>query len=174
MFCPQCGKPVKDDDLSCPNCGFPLHKYGIPRATINDNTACIDSAKKETILETFFSTTGRLNRQPYVLRILALNLIEAFIMLVGLLAYGTFYQALMPEEVVDEMQAWMGLIMLFPCAMLMIRRLHDLNQSGWWVLIILLPYVRGVLLIAALFIKGTKGPNKYGPDPLQLASQEIK
>lgn len=174
MFCPQCGKPVKDDDLICKNCGFLLKKYDTPQTAMNDNTVHAKPKKEETIAEMFFSTKGRLNRQPYILRILGLNLIEAFIMLVGILAYGTFYQDLMPEAVVDEMRAWMGLIMLFPCAMLMIRRLHDLNRSGWWFLIILIPYVNFLLLIAALFIKGTKGPNKYGPDPLQAESQETK
>lgn len=174
MFCPQCGKPVQDDDLICRNCGFLLKKYDTSQTAMNDNTVHAEPKKEETIWEMFFSTKGRLNRQPYILRILGLNLIEAFIMLVGILAYGTFYQDLMPEAVVDEMRAWMGLIMLFPCAMLMIRRLHDLNRSGWWFLIILIPYVNFLLLIAALFIKGTKGPNKYGLDPLQAEGQETK
>ena len=43
-----------------------------------------------------------------------------------------------------------------------LRRSHDLNKSGFYVL-------KGILIIPAfklLFTKGTTGPNKYGPDPL--------
>jgi len=51
--------------------------------------------------------------------------------------------------------------------MLIIRRLHDLNKSGWFCLIALVPYINILFSIYVLFFKGTDGPNQYGEDPLQ-------
>ncbi len=45
------------------------------------------------------------------------------------------------------------------------KRLHDIGLSGWvWMLGIL---VGDSLCVALALIPGTKGPNKYGPDPLE-------
>lgn len=59
-----------------------------------------------------------------------------------------------------------NLLFLFIPALfsLIMRRLHDLNTSAWWLLIVFVPF--GVLLFFVLpFKKGTDGPNKYGPPP---------
>lgn len=59
-----------------------------------------------------------------------------------------------------------NLLFLFVPALfsLIVRRLHDLNTSAWWLLITFIPF--GVLLFFALpFKKGTPGPNKYGSPP---------
>ncbi|HYH74415.1 MAG TPA: DUF805 domain-containing protein [Candidatus Saccharimonadales bacterium] len=45
---------------------------------------------------------------------------------------------------------------------LVVRRLHDLNLSGWGALLYCVPLV-GLLLILFLFFKPGKEPNKYGP-----------
>ena len=42
------------------------------------------------------------------------------------------------------------------------RRLHDLNCSGWWQLLTLIPFVSVLLLLVLLFYKGTQESNKYG------------
>lgn len=52
---------------------------------------------------------------------------------------------------------------LFP----VVRRLHDINASGWWFALSLVPIANFVLGVTLLFMKGTEGENRYGPDPLQ-------
>jgi uncharacterized membrane protein YhaH (DUF805 family) len=48
-----------------------------------------------------------------------------------------------------------------------IKRWHDRNKSGWWMLIGLIPYVGAVWsFVENGCLSGTPGPNKYGPDPL--------
>lgn len=45
------------------------------------------------------------------------------------------------------------------------RRLHDIDRSGWWQLIVLVPFI-GVIVLIVLFAKvGNAGDNKYGLDP---------
>lgn len=46
---------------------------------------------------------------------------------------------------------------------LWVRRLHDTSRSGWWMLIIFLPYVGGIVLLIFTVLKGTPGPNRYQP-----------
>lgn len=56
--------------------------------------------------------------------------------------------------------------MLLPTTSLAIRRFHDVNKSGWYVL---LPFtIIGVLpyYYFTSFVKGSSGKNKYGSDPL--------
>jgi uncharacterized membrane protein YhaH (DUF805 family) len=52
-----------------------------------------------------------------------------------------------------------------PCLAVAIRRLHDLDRTGWWFLI-LFTIVGIILLLVWFCMKGTTGPNRFGPDPL--------
>jgi uncharacterized membrane protein YhaH (DUF805 family) len=57
------------------------------------------------------------------------------------------------------------LIFLLPSLMVGIRRLHDTDRSGWWMLIGLIPIVGAIVLIVFWASAGTPGPNDYGPPP---------
>ena len=47
------------------------------------------------------------------------------------------------------------------------KRWHDRDKSGWWSLIILVPIIGPIwLLVECGILEGTKGPNRFGPDPL--------
>ncbi len=56
-------------------------------------------------------------------------------------------------------------MILLPNLAVTVRRLHDLDKSGWWVLICLIPLVGLVVLIYWFIQPGTSGPNRYGPEP---------
>lgn len=56
---------------------------------------------------------------------------------------------------------------LLPVIGVTIRRLHDSNRSGWWILIQLVPYVGPIAMVVLLVFDGTPGDNKYGPNPVQ-------
>jgi uncharacterized membrane protein YhaH (DUF805 family) len=58
-----------------------------------------------------------------------------------------------------------GLAVLIPSLAVAVRRLHDTDKSGWWVLIGLVPFVGGIILIVLLALDGTPGPNRFGSDP---------
>ncbi len=57
------------------------------------------------------------------------------------------------------------LALLLPNLGIAVRRLHDTNRSGWWILIALVPIVGIILLIVWYCAAGTTGANEYGPDP---------
>jgi uncharacterized membrane protein YhaH (DUF805 family) len=58
-----------------------------------------------------------------------------------------------------------GLVTLLPVLGVDIRRLHDTNRSGWWLLIGLIPIIGGITLIVFFANAGTQGPNQFGPQP---------
>lgn len=55
---------------------------------------------------------------------------------------------------------------MIPGLAVAVRRLHDLDRSGWALLFGLIPLVGGIILIVFYATEGTRGPNRFGPDPL--------
>lgn len=58
--------------------------------------------------------------------------------------------------------------LLLPGIAVSVRRLHDIDRTGWWILIGLVPLVGAILLLIWYCSKGTPGPNTYGSDPLPM------
>jgi uncharacterized membrane protein YhaH (DUF805 family) len=57
------------------------------------------------------------------------------------------------------------LAMLLPSLAVTVRRLHDTDRTGWWVLILLAPLIGVIVLIVFLVLDGTSGDNRYGSNP---------
>ena len=52
-----------------------------------------------------------------------------------------------------------------PLLALTVRRLHDTGKSGWWYLIVFIPYLGNFVIFIFTLIGGDEGDNKYGPNP---------
>ena len=128
----------------------------------------------------FFRWEGRLNRLRYIKRTLiiialsiALYLITMTAVFLLLAQTGGNNTALNPIQ--GMLFAGLGLITLLfiplhvASWMLMIRRLHDLDVSGYFSLLSLVPFINIGLIIYLLCKQGTDGDNTYGPDPLDPA-----
>ena len=85
-----------------------------------------------------------------------------FIFLVDLSA-STIYEK---SELVSTLA---GLALLLPNLAVCVRRLHDLNKSGWWVLLFFIPIIGHIILIVWFATRGTVGANSFGEDPLAAA-----
>jgi uncharacterized membrane protein YhaH (DUF805 family) len=62
----------------------------------------------------------------------------------------------------------LGAIMLavfIPSLAVQVRRFHDQNRSGWFVLLGLIPYLGGLIVLVFMCLPGTPGPNRFGEDP---------
>ncbi len=55
---------------------------------------------------------------------------------------------------------------ILPLLAVGVRRLHDIDRSGWWCLIGLIPLVGWILLLVWVCTEGTAGDNRFGADPL--------
>ena len=49
-----------------------------------------------------------------------------------------------------------------PSLSLYIRRLHDTDRSGWWLLIAIIPFIGIITLIFFWCLKGSQNRNRYG------------
>ena len=58
-----------------------------------------------------------------------------------------------------------GLALFLPGLSVAIRRLHDTDRSGWWILIGLIPIIGLIVLIVFFVQKSDLGDNQYGPPP---------
>lgn len=56
--------------------------------------------------------------------------------------------------------------LLVPGIAVGVRRLHDIDRSGWWYLIALIPLIGALVLIYWFVQPGTPGSNEYGDNPL--------
>ena len=62
---------------------------------------------------------------------------------------------------------WVALII--PTLAVAVRRMHDIDKSGAWILISLVPLVGPIVFLVFTLLDGTMGPNRYGPDPKNRA-----
>ena len=123
------------------------------------------SADKEAVFkELFFTSKGRLNRKSYIYRSIFLSLVLSVIQVVLTFAANTIGAL---ELLFAVLLLVSGLFGFVASIMMLARRLHDLDKSGWWMLLLCVPLVNILFYIYILFFKGTEGPNQYGEDPLQ-------
>lgn len=109
-----------------------------------------------TATQILFSFQGRVPRRTWWLWGFLLLLV---VNLLGVLVLGI---AGVPEEVANGV---MSLLILWPALAVSVKRWHDRDKSGWWVLINFIPFV-GVVwaLVENGFLRGTPGPNRFGED----------
>ena len=61
------------------------------------------------------------------------------------------------------------LAVVLPGLAVSVRRCHDIDKSGWWILIGIIPIVGGIILLIWFVRRGDHDENRYGPDPLQVS-----
>jgi uncharacterized membrane protein YhaH (DUF805 family) len=66
-----------------------------------------------------------------------------------------------------------GLASFIPSLSVTVRRLHDTDKSGWLILLGLIPLIGVIILLVFYILPGTKGPNKFGPDPYGKTQVEV-
>lgn len=117
------------------------------------------------IKENIFTTEGRLNRLRYFLYTLLVSLVfGAFQVVAVWLAVKITGN---DEGLLASACYTLGsLAMTVGNAMITVRRCHDLDKSGKWILLCLVPIVNVAFWLYLLFAKGTVGWNNFGPDPL--------
>jgi len=65
-----------------------------------------------------------------------------------------------------------SLAVLIPSLAVTVRRLHDTDRGGLWILISLIPLIGGIILLVFMLQEGTRGDNQFGPDPKSALAVE--
>ncbi|MFG2181457.1 DUF805 domain-containing protein [Streptomyces abikoensis] len=106
------------------------------------------------VLKKYAVFSGRARRQEYWM----FTLISTVISIVVAIAEGV----LGTNSVIGTVYV---LAVLLPSLAVTVRRLHDTDRSGWWVLIGLIPVVGWIVLLVFTCLDSQPQPNKYGPSP---------
>jgi uncharacterized membrane protein YhaH (DUF805 family) len=112
-----------------------------------------------TCFSKYVDFSGRAPRSEYwwfALFLLLLNIVAAVI---DVLVFGA-------ADGLGIVSIVLGLATLLPSIAVGVRRLHDIDRTGWWYLIIFIPIIGAIVLIIFFVLAGTSGDNNYGPDPL--------
>ena len=65
------------------------------------------------------------------------------------------------------------LVFLMTYVAVAVRRLHDTNRSGWWLLLVFVPLVGNVVLCIWFCTPSTSGPNRFGPMPVAISDEGV-
>jgi uncharacterized membrane protein YhaH (DUF805 family) len=66
-----------------------------------------------------------------------------------------------------------GLVLICPFVAVNIRRLHDTNRSGWWLLLLIVPLL-GFVNLYFYLKRGTSGSNRFGKNPLSKSKSATR
>jgi uncharacterized membrane protein YhaH (DUF805 family) len=112
-------------------------------------------------MKQFFTTRGRISRSTYwkyfggfyaaiLILVKAFDLENNVAPMWLQFTFGIAFLAFLPIAIVVKIKRW-----------------HDLDKSGWWLFLVLIPCVGAIwTVIECGFFAGTPGPNRFGPNPL--------
>ena len=123
----------------------------------------------QTVFSKYATFSGRARRAEFWWFVLFYMIVNLVLSIVDSFLFGTTtttengFSASTDTPILSGIFALGSLI---PNLAVGVRRLHDINRRGWWLLIALIPLVGIIILIVWLAKAGDKGPNQYGGDPI--------
>ena len=166
MQCPNCGRDNPEGAQFCSACGVPLSSPGPfrPQGAATELTMVNFPDAIKLGFKRYFDFRGRSTRAEFwwwalfeLIAGIALSIAEAIAGTSGTLGGLFEFAALIPGLAVG------------------VRRLHDTNRTGWWLLLVFAVIIGCIVLLVWFIKQGDAGPNKYGPDSrhafAQLGSQ---
>jgi len=103
--------------------------------------------------------SGRARRKEYWFFFL-FNLIASIVLTVIDVTVGTY-----SATGVGLLSTIYGLAVLIPSIACGVRRMHDIDRTGWWLLIAFVPFIGVIIVLVIALLPGTAGDNRFGPDP---------
>ncbi|QTO02311.1 DUF805 domain-containing protein [Aggregatibacter sp. 2125159857] len=120
------------------------------------------------VLKNYATFSGRARRKEYWMFFLISALISIVLTLLDILlgTYSVEYEA-------GLFSGLYSLLILIPSIAVVVRRLHDTDRSGWWILISLIPLIGVIVLFVFICLDSQPGTNRFGANPKEAASQTI-
>ena len=113
-----------------------------------------------SVLKNYVTFTGRAPRSEYWFWVLFVFIISIVASILDAVVFPWSSAGSGPLSLI------LTLGLLLPNLAVAVRRLHDIDRSGWWLLIILIPLVGIIVFLVWACTRGTLGANRFGPDPL--------
>jgi uncharacterized membrane protein YhaH (DUF805 family) len=112
------------------------------------------------VLKKYAEFNGRAQRKEYWFFFLISTVISIFLAVID-----SFTGTISEEAGIGLLSGLYALAVLIPGLSVTVRRLHDTDRSGWWILIGLIPVIGGIALLIFMVLDSTPGDNQYGPNP---------
>ena len=126
------------------------------------------------VYKRYFDFEGRSSRSEYWLFVLLCVLVGlAYVAVILTQRAADPYDFNAVSMIALAAYAIFSLASLIPSLAVTVRRLHDTDRSGWLILLGLIPLIGPIILLVFYVQRGTRGPNKFGPDPLGQADAEV-
>ena len=107
--------------------------------------------------------SGRASKREYWMFFLFVMISYAIAILID---YGT--DTWDHQENIGLVSAILIFVFLVPYIAVTARRFHDINKSGWFLLISLIPVIGTIIILVMVIEKGTLGKNRFGEYPLKF------
>jgi uncharacterized membrane protein YhaH (DUF805 family) len=148
--CPYCSEEeIQDQAMMCRSCG---ESYSIPKSILKSDFP-------KGLLWYLFSPKGRINRWQFWLGAILTPVVASLSMTI-LYAIGV------NEDLVTKISVISVAIMIWIPAVQQIKRWHDRDKSGSYILVCLIPFFGWLwVAIECGLLPGTDGPNIYGDGP---------
>ncbi len=112
--------------------------------------------------------SGRSRRREYWYFVL-FNVIVAIVLSIIDMVLGTFSSS----SNIGLLSGIYSVAVIIPTLAVAIRRLHDTDRSGWWILISLIPLIGSIVLLVFYVMDSTPGQNRFGPNPKGATSRVV-
>ena len=122
-----------------------------------------------TVFGKYATFSGRAARSEFWYWVLFIVLVSVALSMVdgAVIAPMTGQEAFAPEAG-QPLQLLFNLATLLPTLAVTVRRLHDTDRSGWWILLGLIPIIGNLILLWWYIQAGTEGDNEFGPPAITL------
>ncbi|MEI6266881.1 MAG: DUF805 domain-containing protein [bacterium] len=141
MFCSKCGNELDASNKYCVNCGFRI------------------KGKEEIPKNTSVTFSKRMNRKRYIISGLVFGLSSFVLVSFQNYIIGRFSGIdPIPNTIINVILIYLAACIFYN----FVRRLHDINKSGWYSLLVLVPIV-GLWVAIIMLGRSVDENNKYGP-----------
>lgn len=115
-------------------------------------------------LKKFAVFNGRSRRREYWMFFLFCGIVIFFATILDN-AFGITFNVAEENSGFGPIYLFSSLVLFIPTLAVSVRRLHDIDKSGWFVFVIIIPLIGAIWFLVMMITEGTKGTNQYGPDP---------
>lgn len=154
VFCRDCGKEIHETNPTCPHCGAPQNLS-------HDQRKNLSMVNKDSegglwfyylkVLKNYAVFNGRARRKEFWLFLLGHSIVFS-------LLFFLFRSTTISDQGFNVIESIYIIATSIPYTAVCVRRLHDTNRSGWW---LLLPIIN----LFFFCIEGQEAENRFGPNP---------
>jgi len=167
MKCKQCGNDVIESAQFCGSCGASV-SFDLKEVSFTHKRQVSFTTAVKLGFSRYFDFRGRSTRAEYWWWVLFMVLADLILTVFERIT-GT-YNVQTGNGLISSL---FGLLILIPSLALGARRLHDINKSGWWQLMLIVFYLIVPLIVLIWWASKPSypGTNKYAPNPTQAGDQ---